>query len=265
MAKDTFYFSHDYNARSDSKIKQLMVKHGMTGYGVYWALIEDLYNNENELPVDFESLAFNLHADVEIVKSVVQNFNLFVFNGGFFGSKSVQTRLENRDLKSKKASKSARKRWGNPEKDANAMQTHTETHANASQNTCERIDLECDGNAIKERKGNESKEKEIIKIGEDQIFFRLGTETIIEKLSEYFLKHHKIFAERWFMQKKLKPPEIEKIFHIMDSEYIGYNFSDHNHLINVFKKIQEKKTFYESKSKTGIRASKAGYGSLQRS
>ena len=41
MPKDTFYFSHDYNARNDEKIKRLIRKHGMQGYGVFWSIVED--------------------------------------------------------------------------------------------------------------------------------------------------------------------------------------------------------------------------------
>ena len=48
MPKDTFYFSHDYNARNDEKIKMLIRKHGMIGYGVFWAIVEDLYNIKNK-------------------------------------------------------------------------------------------------------------------------------------------------------------------------------------------------------------------------
>ena len=43
--KDTFYFPHDYNSRTDEKIKLLIRKHGIEGYGIFWAIVEDLYNN----------------------------------------------------------------------------------------------------------------------------------------------------------------------------------------------------------------------------
>ena len=52
MSKQSFYFSHDYNTRADIKIKKLIVKHGYEGYGIFWALIEALYQNENALPLD---------------------------------------------------------------------------------------------------------------------------------------------------------------------------------------------------------------------
>lgn len=146
MPKDTFYFSHDYNARNDEKIKRLIRKHGMQGYGVFWAIIEDLYNNANALRMDYDGIAYDLRSDSDIVQSVINDFDLFVFNGDFFGSKSVQERLEQRNIKSESARKSASYRWNN----ANAMQTQSE------------------GNAIKERKGKEIKGKEI----KEKIFYR---------------------------------------------------------------------------------------------
>ena len=36
----------------------LLRKHGMIGYGIYWAIIEDLYNNANALRLDYEGIAF---------------------------------------------------------------------------------------------------------------------------------------------------------------------------------------------------------------
>ena len=144
MAKDTFYFSHDYNSRADEKIKMLIRKHGILGYGIFWAIIEDLYNNANALRTDYEGIAYDLRVDIKIVKSVINDFDLFIIKDDFFGSLSVQRRLEERRAKSKKASESANYRWSKLKDNANAMRT------------------QCDGNAIKERKGKEIKEtKEI--------------------------------------------------------------------------------------------------------
>lgn len=142
MPKDTFYFSHDYNARNDEKIKRLIRKHGMQGYGVFWSIVEDLYNNANALRTDYEGIAYDLRSDCELVASVVNDFDLFIFNGDYFGSNSVQERLEQRNDKSAKARKSASYRWDN----ANALQTQS------------------DSNTKKERKGKEIKGKEIKEI-----------------------------------------------------------------------------------------------------
>ena len=45
MKKDTFYFPHDYNAASDEKIEELLFKLSNEGYGIYWRIIEMLYQN----------------------------------------------------------------------------------------------------------------------------------------------------------------------------------------------------------------------------
>ena len=94
MSKEnTFYFSHDYNARNDSKIKKLLFKHSYLGYGIYWAIIEDLYNNANALRLDYEGIAFDLRTDIEIVKSVIKDFDLFKNDGQIFWSESFLKRI----------------------------------------------------------------------------------------------------------------------------------------------------------------------------
>lgn len=147
MAKDnTFYFSHDYNAMSDEKIKNLLCEHGLAGYGAFWALIEMLYNNANALRTHYKSIAFALHSDELFIKSVINDFDLFIIDGDFFGSESVERRLNERKQKSKSASISASYRWKEKNKNANA----SKINANASKN-----------DAIKERKVKESKEEDI--------------------------------------------------------------------------------------------------------
>lgn len=152
MTKDTFYFSHDYNARNDVKIKKLLAKHGYLGYGLFWAIIEDLYNNTNVLRLDYETISFDLRCDKNIIYSIIHDFDLFVFDGETFGSLSVQKRLEERNAKSEKARKSVLKRWENKEKNTNVLQTNNEC------------------NTIKERKVNENKKKEIKINKENNIF-----------------------------------------------------------------------------------------------
>jgi len=142
MPKDTFYFSHDYNSRNDEKIKKLIRKHGMQGYGIFWAIVEELYNNANALHLDYDGIAFDLRTESEIIKSVLHDFDLFVFNGDNFGSLSVQNRINNRQDKSQKARDSAYSRWNKNKINTNAVQTQS------------------DSNAIKERKGKEIKGKE---------------------------------------------------------------------------------------------------------
>jgi len=136
MTIDSFYFSHDYNARNDDKIKQLIRRHGMEGYGVYWSIVEDLYQNANAMRSDCDGIAYDLHVHSDVVRSVLFDFNLFIHDGDMFGSLSIQKRIDERNERSVKARQSANKRWGKPD-DANAMRS------------------QCEGNAIKERKGKE--------------------------------------------------------------------------------------------------------------
>jgi len=152
MAKDTYYFSHDYSARSDQKIKNLIRKHGMLGYGIFWSIVEDLYNNANALQTDYKGIAFDLHTTENIVKSIINDFELFVIDEEYFGSISVERRLNARNERSESARLSAISRWEKYRENANAMQTHS------------------DGNAIKDSKVKERKGKEIkINISQDDI------------------------------------------------------------------------------------------------
>lgn len=109
--KETFFFSHDYNARSDPKIKKLLRIHGWEGYGIFWSLVEDLYSNDNCLELDYDLISYDLRANIDLVKSVINDFELFAIEGNTFGSASIQKRLDERDSKSKKARASIRKRW----------------------------------------------------------------------------------------------------------------------------------------------------------
>ena len=124
--RDTFYFSHDYNARTDSKIKRLIARHGMLGYGIYWSIVEDLYQNANALPTHYDSIAFDVRTDTETVRSIVNDFDLFQVECDTFGSNSVQRRIDEREEKSTKARDSARARW---ERNANALPTDSDRNA----------------------------------------------------------------------------------------------------------------------------------------
>lgn len=175
--KDTFYFSHDYNSRTDDKIKCLIRKHGMLGYGLFWAIIEDLYNNANALRTDYEGIAYELRTNENIVKSIIEEFDLFKISDGFFGSLSVQRRLEERNSKSIKAKESAFKRWN---KDANALPPYSECNAIKE---------------IKESKGNES----IFKPTQEQI-------EKFNKFKEYI--HQETVYSRIAMNLRINPNEI---------------------------------------------------------
>ncbi len=140
--KETYYFSHDYTSRSDQKIKNLLVKHGFKGYGIFWAIVEDLYMNANAMRTHYDSIAYDLRTDEETVYSIINDFDLFQISNGYFSSNSIKKRLLEREEKSSKARNSANARW----------------HANASEKDANALRPESDRNPIKERKVKESKE-----------------------------------------------------------------------------------------------------------
>jgi hypothetical protein len=143
----------------DPKINELLMNHGFEGYGIFWALIEYLYLNENYLKCDYKKLAYKFRMDEAKLKSVINDFGLFVIDGENFYSNSINRRLGIRNEKAEKAKKSAEKRWGNSSNNANALKNDanaSEIHANASEIHANALK----NDAIKERKGKEIKLKE---------------------------------------------------------------------------------------------------------
>ena len=65
MKKVNNYFSHDYHARDDIKLKKLRMSMKMEGIGIYWCIIEFLYENDGYLTLDddVEMLVYELRID----------------------------------------------------------------------------------------------------------------------------------------------------------------------------------------------------------
>ena len=184
--KETFYFSHDYNAREDEKIKELVYQYGMTGYGIYWAIVEMLYQNANALRTNYARIAFDLHQTHHTtIEGVITEFELFKFSedGEYFYSESIERRLEKRNEKSEKARQSALNRWNKSENNANALQTHN------------------DSNAIKESKVKESK---------------------VNNIS--FKKETKDISPKDLIEDDLVNPEIEQRKKVAQKKEIEYPF-----------------------------------------
>lgn len=133
MKKDTYYFSHDANAKDDPKCMMLIDELGMEGYGIFWVLIETLRNQPDyKCPVTMiKSLAKRYNTSEPKVEVVINNYGLFVIeNGLFFFSESLNRRMEVADKKRFKLSISGKKgnevRWGKlspPDSEAIATQS----------------------------------------------------------------------------------------------------------------------------------------------
>lgn len=136
------YFSHDYNARNDPKLQDVMREHGVAGLGVFWVLIEMLYEQGGELPLSAcKSIAYALHEESKVVESIVSDFDLFQNDGEKFWSNSVNVRISKRNDITEKRKQAAANSW------ISRREKQMQSNGNAQPMVC---------NAIKEnkRKGN---------------------------------------------------------------------------------------------------------------
>ena len=145
--KETFYFSHDFNAHDDPKIRAMMRKHGILGYGAYWYIIEMLASETGRwfLEKDYDGIAFELRGECICIKSVIEDFGLFEFDEKNFWNKRLDSHFDERAKKSTQAKKNAKKRW-----DKVALINNSNAVASVPH---------CKVDAIKERKGKERKVK----------------------------------------------------------------------------------------------------------
>lgn len=106
------YFSHDTGARNDIKLQRLKQVMGFEGLGIYWCLLEILYDNNGKLShADVDVYAYSLQADPEKLLQVLNKFGLFVKQSGEYYSESANKRLGKMNEKSKKAKQAAAARW----------------------------------------------------------------------------------------------------------------------------------------------------------
>ena len=123
------YFLHESTSFQDYKIIKMRSKLGIESYGIFWAVLELLFNEENKLCIDdYDALAFSLQCDSSKLKQVIEDFDLFVLEDGCFYSKRLNSHIEDINNKSTKAKESASKRWDN----ATAMRSHSDRNASIS-------------------------------------------------------------------------------------------------------------------------------------
>lgn len=197
MAKEAYYFSHDANARNDEKILMLMAEHGLEGYGMYWVLVEMMFESTDTcLRHDkIKGIAFANSIAMAKLQDIIDTAiaeELFVSDGVEFWSESLRRRKNKySDLKEKRSEAGrigAIKRWENHEKlnktIATPKQTDSKTMANDSKG--------------KESKVNKSKD---IYSANSEFLWSLypekkGKQTSIKKLPALIKEHGKEQMER---------------------------------------------------------------------
>jgi hypothetical protein len=120
------YFQHDYRSRLDKKLLKIRRKHGMSGFGVYWALVEMLHEGSGFIEMDVETIAYELQCDEEIIKDVIE-LCFEYFEGNVTCNRVIENlefRREKASEKSKQATAAVNKRW---EKYRNSIQKPTDS------------------------------------------------------------------------------------------------------------------------------------------
>jgi hypothetical protein len=120
--KDVFYFSHDSNARNDERILMLRAEHGWAGYGLFWALIEMMFESRETCLYHskIKGIAVSYNIDITLLQGVIDTAlseGLFTSDNDKFWSESLRTRKnafqELREKRSEAGKKGMEHRWNN--------------------------------------------------------------------------------------------------------------------------------------------------------
>jgi hypothetical protein len=101
MIKDARYFTHDSNARNDSKHRAMMKKYGLKGYGIFWVIIENMRDSSGYKIIEktyvLESLAEQTDCTVIELRAFINDcidiFELFIRQDDYFYSESLIARM----------------------------------------------------------------------------------------------------------------------------------------------------------------------------
>ena len=120
------YFSHDEDARNDNKIikmffdfrreaktmerTELETLAALGAYGIFWSIVEYMHRNPFSTE-DIEMLADELRINPQHIEKVLNNFDLFREEEGFYISDRILRNLDRQVEKSEKSKKAAQARW----------------------------------------------------------------------------------------------------------------------------------------------------------
>lgn len=190
--KKRLTFPHEYNARNNPKLQNVLSALGLEGIGLYWCLIEQLYEQGGKIPINqCNCIAFALHLDCNCIERIINDFGLFETDSQYFWSNRVLDAINQQVSLSEKRKSASQKRWQKDTVDANAMQ------------------LDC--NCILEKESN--KEKEDIY---NNINNNISLQTNITNKEKKANKKKKVFtqSEQQFEDFRLHYPGIKRGFQI---------------------------------------------------
>ena len=107
------WFKHDFYTCNDQKMQRLDFKYPVVGYGIFFKVIELLYQNDGKIEYDLDFISFILDYDKDVINSVLNDFDLFTIEDEVLYNKRVLESIKEITEKSEKARASANRRYGN--------------------------------------------------------------------------------------------------------------------------------------------------------
>ena len=107
------WFKHDFYTCNDQKMQRLDFKYPVVGYGIFFKVIELLYQNNGKLEYDLDFISFAICYDKDVINSVLKDFDLFTIQDEVLYNNRVLESIKEITEKSEKARASANRRYGN--------------------------------------------------------------------------------------------------------------------------------------------------------
>ena len=106
------YINHKISNRSEYVFRKLIERKGAAAYGVYWYILEELYESGGRMLFEeIESISNALCVRKDFVASVIKSFSLFQYDSDSFWSDEVIEQIEKRQKLKEKRKEAANKRW----------------------------------------------------------------------------------------------------------------------------------------------------------
>lgn len=141
MAKDTLWFPHDYNARNNDKMHELIDEYGSLGYGEYW-IIAEMLHEEGSSRIELTERFYRVRAKaarmaIDTYKVFIEDcsskYQLMIVKDGFLEMDRVERNKEKRTIlkngRSEAGKVGAAKRWA---KNGNCHQNEAKNMAIAN-------------------------------------------------------------------------------------------------------------------------------------
>ena len=107
------WFKHDFYTCMDQKIQRLDFKYPVVGYGIFFKVIELLYQNNGKLEYYLDFISFAISYDKDVINSVLNDFDLFTIQDEVLYNNRVLESIKEITEKSEKARASANRRYSN--------------------------------------------------------------------------------------------------------------------------------------------------------